>query len=342
MKPYILGFSQPKLVDLGLTNAEVIILDHLKQFFNKGIAKVKQKDGKNYFWITIPELVRQLPLLRIEKERMRQLINNMCKIGVLEKFDSTSTSIYLNIKYNMLSDNVNDDLVQVTGNDTSLAQYVNIEQYEGTQFYNMIRYNAFNYYYETPAIDEDFLKRNLGEFTRALKNNLKLLVSPVIYEMGLKNLTIASAPNTIILIFKNMGLANIERNTFKIETAICGAYVSLLINRYFATDKPAPTKKYKYGQFNNVLLSDTEITQLNAQYGDEKVNKTINELSIYISSKGVKYANHYATIMSFIEKSQTLPEPVTFYSKPSKKPQKRDYSQEELEGLFTKPDDVII
>lgn len=59
-------------------------------------------------------------------------------------------------------------------------------------------------------------------------------------------------------------------------------------------------KKRKYGQFNNVLLSDDEYNKLKERFND--YNDKIENLSGYIASKGDKYKNHYATILNWARK----------------------------------------
>lgn len=63
--------------------------------------------------------------------------------------------------------------------------------------------------------------------------------------------------------------------------------------------KPAPPK-HKYGEYNNVLLTDEEYTKLAAEYPD--FLDKIENLSNYIASKGDKYKSHYATIRNWARK----------------------------------------
>lgn len=66
------------------------------------------------------------------------------------------------------------------------------------------------------------------------------------------------------------------------------------------TDKPQKQKKtakHKYGEYNNVLLTDTELDKLKDKFPDWE--DRIERLSIYIESKGAKYKSHYATILNW-------------------------------------------
>lgn len=61
--------------------------------------------------------------------------------------------------------------------------------------------------------------------------------------------------------------------------------------------KSAP-EKHRYGEYNNVLLSDDEITKLQEEFPDDWM-KRIETLSAYIASTGKVYKNHLATIRNW-------------------------------------------
>lgn len=60
------------------------------------------------------------------------------------------------------------------------------------------------------------------------------------------------------------------------------------------TSEKPKTCKHKYGEYQNVLLSDGELDKLKNRFPDYQ--ERIERLSGYIASKGVKYKSHYATI----------------------------------------------
>lgn len=79
---------------------------------------------------------------------------------------------------------------------------------------------------------------------------------------------------------------------------------------------PIPGKKrpkHKYGEYNNVLLTDDELEKLKAEYPDYA--ERIERLSSYVASTGKSYKSHYATIRNWARKDQTQ-RPV--YQKPTK------------------------
>ena len=62
--------------------------------------------------------------------------------------------------------------------------------------------------------------------------------------------------------------------------------------------------KHKYGQYQNVLLTDTELSKLKDEFFYDWEER-IERLSEYIESKGAKYKNHLATIRSWARKEKS-------------------------------------
>ena len=61
--------------------------------------------------------------------------------------------------------------------------------------------------------------------------------------------------------------------------------------------------KHKYGEYNNVLLTDKELAKLKAEYPTDWEIR-IERLSEYIASKGAKYKSHYATIRAWANRDK--------------------------------------
>ena len=69
--------------------------------------------------------------------------------------------------------------------------------------------------------------------------------------------------------------------------------------------KPSKIKKptkHKYGEYQNVLLTDDELSKLKEEFFDWK--ERIERLSSYIASTGKSYKNHLATIRNWARKDQ--------------------------------------
>jgi len=58
-----------------------------------------------------------------------------------------------------------------------------------------------------------------------------------------------------------------------------------------------------YGEFTNVKLTQEEYSKLITKFGEPATKEKIENLSIYLASKGKKYANHYATILTWDRKN---------------------------------------
>lgn len=61
--------------------------------------------------------------------------------------------------------------------------------------------------------------------------------------------------------------------------------------------------RHKYGEYQNVLLSDEEMEKLNREFPND-YQQRIERLSEYIASTGKSYKNHLATIRSWARKDK--------------------------------------
>ena len=90
---------------------------------------------------------------------------------------------------------------------------------------------------------------------------------------------------------------------------------------------PKPSKKpikHKYGEYNNVLLTDDELEKLKDEYLDWA--ERIERLSSYVASTGKTYKSHYATIRNWARKDQTTrPVRSTGYHKQTKAEELDDF-----------------
>lgn len=68
----------------------------------------------------------------------------------------------------------------------------------------------------------------------------------------------------------------------------------------------APTR-HKYGEYNNVLLSDEDMAKLQSEFPDWQ--ERIERLSSYIAQSGKSYKNHLATIRNWARKDKADAKP---------------------------------
>ncbi len=70
--------------------------------------------------------------------------------------------------------------------------------------------------------------------------------------------------------------------------------------------KPKKPVKHKYGEYNNVLLTDEELEKLKTEFSDWQ--ERIERLSSYVASTGKSYKSHYATIRNWARKDKEKPQ----------------------------------
>jgi hypothetical protein len=76
-------------------------------------------------------------------------------------------------------------------------------------------------------------------------------------------------------------------------------------NEYTVTLSPeTKPQKQKYGEFKNILLTEEEYKKLQERFPGGGAEKRIEELSVGIASKGYKYKDHYAAILSWARKDE--------------------------------------
>jgi Asp-tRNA(Asn)/Glu-tRNA(Gln) amidotransferase C subunit len=103
-----------------------------------------------------------------------------------------------------------------------------------------------------------------------------------------------------------VGIPNDNQVVYQMETQVRLGKDSIgkdSINIYDSVEsEPVPKKpvKHKYGEYNNVLLTDEEMEKLKEEYPD--VTERIERLSSYVASTGKSYKSHYATIRNWARK----------------------------------------
>ena len=90
--------------------------------------------------------------------------------------------------------------------------------------------------------------------------------------------------------------------------------------------------KHKYGEYDHVLLTDTELSKLNENYGEEETNKAVKYLDEYIEMKGAKYKSHYLALRKWVFEAL----------KRNKQINSRNYNKKELNGLYDDLDNIQI
>lgn len=94
MRYNILGFDQEKVLGLSiciggkekkLDVADLLILNHIYNFTErKGIKNITQ-NGVEYYWVEYNTILNELPILNIKKPALRDRIDKMCALELIEK-----------------------------------------------------------------------------------------------------------------------------------------------------------------------------------------------------------------------------------------------------------------
>lgn len=69
-----------------------------------------------------------------------------------------------------------------------------------------------------------------------------------------------------------------------------------------STSKKSPLPRHKYGEYQNVLLTDDQLAKLKEEFPDWE--QRIENVSSYCESTGKTYKNYYATIKSWAKKDK--------------------------------------
>ena len=95
--------------------------------------------------------------------------------------------------------------------------------------------------------------------------------------------------------------------------------------------KPPRPPKHKHGEYNNVLLTDDELTKLQAEFPSD-LQARIDKLSEYIESTGKAYKSHYATIRSWAKRDQEKARTSSSYypDNPCNHVKSEDYSTDDV------------
>ena len=116
-----------------------------------------------------------------------------------------------------------------------------------------------------------------------------------------------------------------------------------LQNQNDKTEKPIPDNtadnkadnKHKYGEFENVLLTDEEYGKLKKKFPTDYPRR-IEDLSVYLKSKNKKYASHYATILAWARKNNDMPRILKAPEPEREIPEEERISDEEFAQLQDK------
>lgn len=149
-------------------------------------------------------------------------------------------------------------------------------------------------------LSESKLTKN--EFYKS-RNKLKQFGLLDFKERGGNRATIYKMNSVVSLYGTQMNTQTMTQTDIQIGTKSVTQSVNILKtkNQKHKTKNKKEIIKEKFGEFENVLLSNEEFEKLKSKLGAE-TESYIERLSSYIASSGKRYKSHYATILSWTQK----------------------------------------
>jgi hypothetical protein len=83
LKYTIEGFSQEKMVALGMDAIDAVVLRWIVDFTHTGKMKMKTEGDRTFYWIQYGTLIKELPILKIEKQALAGRLKKMVTSGIL-------------------------------------------------------------------------------------------------------------------------------------------------------------------------------------------------------------------------------------------------------------------
>lgn len=99
----------------------------------------------------------------------------------------------------------------------------------------------------------------------------------------------------------NIYINNIyNKNNINKDISMCGASDDAPLHTATPPQGKNKEPKHKYGEYQHVLLTDTELDKLKLEYGTQLTDKAITFLDEYIEMKGYSVKSHYLCIRKWV------------------------------------------
>lgn len=333
---YQLNYSMEKATALKLTWPEHYILSFAIQFFNSGNAEKKVANNKNYYWLAYSFICECCEPIQVGVERMRQIMNRMCDIGVFEKLEENSSPRkHYAINYSAVMD-CDDDIIIVPGTDNSLPFYLPREKREN--HFSTIKFNNKVFTYFTPAIETSIILNKKELFDNNFIFKLKKLLSVQVFKY-FKNSKVTINKDTIV-VNHNAPIGVVKDNYYKLERALVDSYITIAFSAteasILAPKKPSTEliefrKLFKNLRIDTDLKPEHDINILSTKVKESTYLQGFSRLSDILRKYNEIIADKYKDFEVFEKKKDY----------PCKKPiQKRIYTEEYMNTWFDKIEDL--
>lgn len=88
--------------------------------------------------------------------------------------------------------------------------------------------------------------------------------------------------------------------SYSYSNSISNSLSNNSINNNIDSNKNTKEPKHKYGEYQHVLLTDTDRERLVNDYGEDETHEAIKYLDEYIETSGKKYKNHYLVMRKWV------------------------------------------
>ncbi len=241
MRNYIFNFEQKILLEKNINLQQALILDYILLFMQSDNAYIKNIDGKPYIWIYYQKVIQDMPILNIKQRRFQVLIEDLEKKKILQRViddDKCLIHVYQEKLYFtshvICEDYLTDvDKLALFHNRGAVKMGVNDKNplsdctHPCTKMHPIV-----NYYKNKIKIlinDARVMNINKDKFLHLLKFKLKQTLSPLAYDICIKNMKVLNLCDFLIVL-SSEATAILEQNSNgKFEEAICDV-LQLLLN----------------------------------------------------------------------------------------------------------------
>lgn len=332
MKYNILGFYQPRAVELGLDSNDLLVLRWFVDYAGTNKMRTILMDNRMYYWVNYAIVLEELPILKISKQTLaKKHFGNLVKANVLEhKFVKEGgsfsyycyginydTLVYLQtdggcVKNNEGMSKFTEGCVKtdIGGMSKFTNQINNIQDINNTQNINNNKESISNDIQKKTANLDDLL--TLPDKSVNVDSPLKENTSQdEVKEIATDNLDTTDNYNPILFLQKSEGLET-PHSTQSPSLAPCGKsgevldIVSYWKSKEVLSQPRGDVNKWLSGKIRNVKRCNA-IEKAIKEYGIENVKTAINRYSIILADDDYYFDTSWGLDI-FCKQSNALPD----------------------------------
>ncbi len=102
MREYIFSFPQSLALRFNLSLCDLLFLDYFYNFSSSGAMRYIYHDSKKYYKLTYKKIMDDLPILNKKERQIREMITNLEKKSLIERFRGFKNQMYIFVDYEVL------------------------------------------------------------------------------------------------------------------------------------------------------------------------------------------------------------------------------------------------